>query len=233
MDLCEGLKSDKKTTNYDYPDLSHLDKKLAAEYKTFFDKTRHYYAKDKNDTGTFKGFTFTPTLRPEAEHRGHQKKRKMPPNIAKVVDEIILDYVKKGIFELSTGRAGKYCCNINPVMKFSANQSKASSQADKYLLKQRMKNEQNGAKSDFISTYRLTMDLKQVCQTVIKDESHLVLPSIADIERKVKNCKITTLDIAGAFNSLVLTSGISRNIYNFYSPSTTCLLYTSPSTRDS
>ena len=104
----------------------------------------------------------------------------------------------QGVFSLSTGEHGRYCANLNIVPKLeNADELRLLSKADKHVARMQSQGQNTDGSASTASTasgYRAAFDYKAL-NSQLKEAGKLSLPTLSEIEAKIKNCNVSSLDL--------------------------------------
>ena len=145
----------------------------------------------------------------------YQKERKVSKNLEEGVCETMNGLRNQGVFSLSTGEHGTFCANLNIVPKLeNADELRLLSKADKHIARMQSAEQNNdgfshsrhdgsASTASTASGYRAAFDYKAL-NSQLKEVGKLSLPTLSEIEAKIKNCNVSSLDLKNQFYSIEL-----------------------------
>ena len=189
--------------------LEHLNKHDKSQIQKIIKEFPDFWAAGKFNIGRFKGFRAR--LEVKEGETAHQKERRMNSTHQAGVAETIEALTESGVFGLSGEKHSEFCANLNIVPKIeSTAELRFQSKADRHISKMQGRSNQLNQPSG----WRATFDFKDL-NLKIKEVGKLCLPSISEIQTKVRNCLVSTLDLKNQFFSIELEPE-SRAFTNFY-----------------
>ena len=188
--------------------LEHLLPEDRKRVKNLIVKYDKFWARRKHQIGTFNGFPASIDL--EDDSTAFQKERKLYKNLTEGVEKTMEGLENEGVFSKSTGEHNEFCCNLNIVPKLeNSEEVRLLSKADRFIAKH------NPAQNACSATgYRAAFDFKTLNEK-LKPTGKISLPTLAQIEQKIFNANISTIDLKNQFYSIVLEPQ-SRTKTNFY-----------------
>ena len=183
-------------------DLSHIETKLAHELKLLIDEYHEAFAKHKYDIGKFEGFTAQISVREgsSAFQRPRKMKNQDVTNIQNTMDSLI----KAGVFSKANDGMQTWAANINLVDKPEPHIF-SFGKADKEI---------NKAKGILGNKARATIDFRNLNDCLIEDP-RIELPSLEDLQNKVRNCFCSSFDLNQMFFGIALSEE-SKKYTNFW-----------------
>ena len=195
-------------------DLNHLDDATKKQFNTIKNKYPKLYSTHKHQVGRFTGFEAKANIDPRINCRQKQRGRFLPQSAKDDLNK----YFDSGVFQHSTVGVDKYACNITLTRRPQQKEAKYATRADKNLEKQKEKTEASEQTPPSTPAervlYRLTIDMRSI-NSATRNDTTIVLPTIASIERNFHSCMITTLDIANQFYNVRLEED-SKKYFNFF-----------------
>ena len=187
---------------------NHLEKKDATKVKELIQKYDKFWAKSSYSLGEFVGFKVRLDTLPGM--KAVQKQRRQSLVQEESVSETIENFTEAGLFEEATSHHDDFIANLNIVPKIQdSSEIRFLSKADKHI------NKFNTNKNEHSATgWRCAFDFTTL-NKIIPDKGKLSLPSIAEVQTKVRNCYVSSIDLKNQFFSLLLEPE-SKAKTNFY-----------------
>ena len=187
---------------------SHLKKEDADKVKELIQKYDKFWAKSSYSLGEFVGFKVRLDTLPGM--KAVQKQRRQSLVQEESVSETIENFTEAGLFEEATSHHDDFIANLNIVPKIQdSSEIRFLSKADKHI------NKFNTNKNEHSATgWRCAFDFTTL-NNILPDKGKLSLPSIAQVQTKVRNCYVSSIDLKNQFFSLLLEPE-SKAKTNFY-----------------
>ena len=187
---------------------SHLEKEDADKVKELIQKYDKFWAKSSYSLGEFVGFKVRLDTLPGM--KAVQKQRRQSLVQEESVTETIEKFTEAGLFEESTSHHDEFMANLNIVPKIQdSSEIRFLSKADKHI------NKFNSNKNKHCATgWRCAFDFTTL-NKILPDKGKLSLPSITEVQTKVRNCYVSSIDLKNQFFSLLLEPE-SKSKTNFY-----------------
>ena len=187
---------------------SHLEKEDADKVKELIQKYDKFWAKSSYSLGEFVGFKVRLDTLPGM--KAVQKQRRQSLVQEESVTETIEKFTEAGLFEESTSHHDEFMANLNIVPKIQdSSEIRFLSKADKHI------NKFNTNKNKHCATgWRCAFDFTTL-NKILPDKGKLSLPSITEVQTKVRNCYVSSIDLKNQFFSLLLEPE-SKSKTNFF-----------------
>ena len=197
-----------ENTKDDFKVLNSLEKEDKAKVLEILHKYESFWATSPYQIGNFVGYKVRLDVKPG--HRAYQKERKQNLLQIEGVRSTLDELEKNGVFEPSGAGHEDFLANLNIVPKVTdSSQIRFLTKADKFVKKHTQNNISNDA-----TAWRATFDFSTL-NDCLMEVGKLSLPTISEVQQKVRSCFCSSIDLKNQYFSIRLTNE-SKSYTNFY-----------------